>query len=87
MKKKTRKLGIKSKILLITNLILIGLVVLLGTNFYRHMETDMVSMGVEQARAAAKMAVQQIDADEIRELKENDEPLWHPADFSRPECA
>lgn len=73
MKKKTRKLGIKSKILLITNLILIGLVVLLGTNFYRHMETDMVSMGVEQARAAAKMAVQQIDADEIRELKENDE--------------
>lgn len=73
MKKRTRKLSIKAKILLGTNLILIVLCVSMGMNFYWNMKEDMVSMGVDQAKSAATMAVRQLDADALGNLQPGDE--------------
>lgn len=73
MKKKTRKLSIKTKILLGTDSILIVLCVLMGMNFYINMKEDMVLMGVDQAKSAATIAVRQLDADALGNLKPGDE--------------
>ncbi len=62
MKRRTRRLSIRLKILLSTSLLLICLFLLLGFSFYKSMEENMVSMGVEQAEVAAKVAVSRIDA-------------------------
>ncbi len=72
MKKRTRRLSIRVKILLCTSLLMIGLFLLLGVNFYKSMEENMVSMGIEQAEIAAKVAVGQIDAS-VADLKPGDE--------------
>ncbi len=61
MKRRTRSLSIRVKILLSTSLLLIFLFLLLGFSFYKNMEENMVSMGVEQAEVAAKVAVSRID--------------------------
>ena len=73
MRKKTRRMSIKAKILLLTNLIIIALFLLAGVNIYQRMEQDMVSMGIEQATAAARMAVGQIDGTEVGNLVPGDE--------------
>lgn len=73
MKKKTRKLSIKTKILLGTNFILIALCVLMGMNFYMNMKEDMVLMGVDQAKSAATIAVRQLDADTLGNIRPGDE--------------
>jgi len=72
MKKRTRRLSIRVKILLCTSLLMIGLFLLLGVSFYKSMEENMVSMGIEQAEIAAKVAVGQIDAS-VADLKPGDE--------------
>lgn len=72
MKKRTRRLSIRVKILLCTSLLMIGLFLLLGVSFYKSMEENMVSMGIEQAEIAAKVAVGQIDAS-VAGLKPGDE--------------
>ncbi len=72
MKKRTRRLSIRVKILLCTSLLMIGLFLLLGVSFYKSMEENMVSMGIEQAEIAAKVAVGQIDAS-VADLKLGDE--------------
>lgn len=72
MKKRTRKLSIKVKILLSTSLMMIGLFLVLGISFYISMEENMVSMGIEQAEVAAKVAVSQVDAS-IADLQAGDE--------------
>jgi len=51
---------------------MIGLFLLLGVSFYKSMEENMVSMGIEQAEIAAKVAVGQIDAS-VADLKPGDE--------------
>lgn len=73
MKRKTRKLSIKTKILLISSLLIIALILLLGISFYKGMEENMVRMGVEQAEIAAKMALKQIDGNKIAGLEPGDE--------------
>ncbi len=73
MRNRTRRLSIKIKILLGTILILMGLCLLLGVNFYLNMKQDMVALGVEQAKTAARVAVHQVDADILRNLKPGDE--------------
>lgn len=72
MKKRTRRLSIRVKILLCTSLLMIGLFLLLGVSFYKSMEENMVSMGIEQAEIAAKVAMGQIDAS-VADLKPGDE--------------
>ncbi len=71
-KKKTRRLSIKWKILCITSLMVILLVCLLGFNFFRQMEENLLEMGVEQAQIAAGIAVNEL-GDEIGDLKPGDE--------------
>lgn len=73
MKRKTRKLSIQTKILLVTGIITIALVLLLGINFFLRMQEDMIGMAVEQAEAAAKIASGQMDGDAIASLQAGDE--------------
>lgn len=72
MKRRTRRLSIKVKILVSTSLMMVGLCLLLGIRFYRSMEENMVNMGIEQAEVAAKVAVSRIDAS-VAELQPGDE--------------
>jgi len=73
MKGKTRKLSIKSKVLLITTIIIILLVLISGITFYINYYNDMISMGVSQAEVAAHMALNVIDGDVLASLNEGDE--------------
>lgn len=73
MKRKTRSLNIKSKILLIASLIIVLVVFLLGLIFYRQMNRSMLAMGMDQAEVAAKLAVNQADADALKTLGPGDE--------------
>lgn len=70
---KTRKLSIRIKILLITSFLMIAVVILLGVSFYSRMNKSMVQMGIEQAEAAAAMAIKQMNGAEIASLKEGAE--------------
>ncbi|MCD7825652.1 MAG: methyl-accepting chemotaxis protein [Clostridiaceae bacterium] len=73
MNRKTRKLSLKTKILLVTSGTIIALVVILGINFYDRIKTDMIQMGVEQAKSSANNAVGQIDQEKVSELRPGDE--------------
>ncbi len=73
MKNKTRALSIKSKILCTSSLIIVLLVFLLGFNFYRQMEKNMLAMGIEQAGVAADLAVNQLEPGAVGALAIGDE--------------
>lgn len=73
MKKKTRKLSIRFKLLLVTGAIMVGITLLLGISFYLQIEEDLVSMGIEQAEVAARVARKQVDGDLLVSLKPGDE--------------
>lgn len=68
MNHKTRGLSIKLKIMIIANILVICAISLLSVIFLRRLEDDMVYMGVEQARMAARMAVIQVNGDEVGHL-------------------
>lgn len=68
MKQKSRIMSIKVKILLPTSLIIIGICLVMGINSFRHMESTMVAMGVEQAEMAAEVAVRMIDGDMLKTI-------------------
>lgn len=70
---KTRGLSIKLKIMIVTNVLVICIISLLSYSFLKQMKADMVYMGVEQARIAARMAVVQIDGDALKQLNNGDE--------------
>ncbi|MGN0507119.1 MAG: methyl-accepting chemotaxis protein [Lachnospiraceae bacterium] len=73
MKKKTRGLSIRAKILLSMSAVILCLALLLGLNAYTRMEEELVAMGVEQAEIAAKLTAYQINGDVIGSLKPGDE--------------
>lgn len=73
MKRRTRRLSITIKVCLTTSIMMILLAVLLGVNSYMRTKDDMVSMGMEQAQVAAKVAAKQIDGTAIAKLKAGDE--------------
>lgn len=68
MKQKTRKLSIRTKILLTSGLLIFAICVVMGLAFYRTINNGMVSMGVEEAQMAAQVAVNMIDGDLVEEL-------------------
>lgn len=72
-KQKTRKMGIKYKILIPTVLIILFICVVLGANSYTEISNGMIEMGVEQAEQAAKIAVMAVDGDKIAGLEPGDE--------------
>lgn len=73
MKMEIRGLSIKLKIMIVTNVLVICTIGLLSYSFLRQMKADMVYMGVEQARIAARMAVLRIDGDALERLEIGDE--------------
>ncbi len=73
MKRKTRRLSIKVKILLSVSAVILCLVTLMGVSSYLRVQENMIDMGVEQAEIAARLTVAQIDGDSIKDLKPGDE--------------
>lgn len=73
MKRKTRRLSIKVKILLSVSAVILCLVVLMGASSYLRVQDNMIDMGVEQAEIAARLTVTQIDGESIKDLKPGDE--------------
>jgi len=73
MKQKTRKLGIRLKIMIPTVLVLIVACVFMGGSSYVQISNGMVEMGVEQAKMAADIAVTVVDGDLLENLQPGDE--------------
>ena len=69
MKQRTRKLSILVKILLPASLLIILICLALGMSAYQSINKGMVSMGVEQAKMAAQIAVDVVDADLVAALE------------------
>ena len=70
MKKgKTRKMGIKYKILIPTIAVILLTCTFLGLNSYIQIKNGMVGMGVEQAKMAAAIAAREVDGDAVADLK------------------
>ena len=57
MEEKTRKLSIKSKILIPAILLIVLICVVIGMAAYQGIHEGMVAMGVEEAQMAAKIAL------------------------------
>lgn len=73
MKQKTRKMGIKYKILIPTVLVILLVCTVLGTNSYNQINSGMVAMGVEQAEMSATVAAMAVDGDKVAALRPGDE--------------
>lgn len=67
-KKKVRRLSIMAKILLPANIVILAICVILGWTARRNINDGMVEMGVEEAKMAAKIAVNVVDGDVIAQL-------------------
>lgn len=73
MKTKTRRLSIRAKILLVTNVLVIAAICFMGYVFYMRMSESMIDMGVEQARIAARLTASQLDGDGLNQIKPGEE--------------
>ena len=73
MKTKTRRLSIRAKILLVTNVLVIAAICFMGYEFYMRMSETMIDMGVEQARIAARLTASQLDGDGLNQIKPGEE--------------
>lgn len=73
MKRKTRKLSIRTKILMPTTIIIIVLCAVMGINAYKQIEEAMIDVGIEDAKMAAKIAANITDGDIVADLKPGDE--------------
>ena len=72
-KQKTRKMGIKLKILIPTILVILVTCAALGLNSYTQISNGMVAMGVEQAEMASSIAALAVDGDKVATLAPGDE--------------
>lgn len=71
-KRKTRGIGIRTKILFPTSIAIILLCVIMGLNSYQRIKEGLVAMGVEEAQMAAVISTKVIDAGLIAELSAED---------------
>lgn len=67
-KRKTRGLGIRTKILFPTSVVIILLCVVMGMNSYLRTKEGLVAMGVEEAQMAATISTKAIDVDQLAAL-------------------
>ena len=65
---KTRKMGIRNKIVLPATALIIILCIVMGVNSYKHTENGLIAMGVEEARMAAVISTKVIDAGKLAGL-------------------
>ena len=63
-KVRTRKLGIKFKILIPVCVCVLVVCVVMGVNSYKHIQDGMVEMGVQEADMAADLTLRMLDGDE-----------------------
>ena len=73
MKQRSRKLSIRMKIILSVIGIMVIVFGFLGGTSIITMQTNLIEMGGEQAKVAAGLALNTIDADELMKLKPGDE--------------
>lgn len=66
--RKTRGIGIRTKILFPTSMAIILLCVVMGFNSYQRTKEGLIAMGVEEAQMAASISVKVIDADRVTGL-------------------
>ena len=64
-KRRTRGIGIRTKILFPTSMAIILLCVVMGVNSYQRTKEGLIEMGVEEAQMAAAISTKVIDADLI----------------------
>ena len=68
MKKRTRGLSIRSKILLPASIVIMALCVVMGVSAYMRTKDGLIAMGVEEAQMAAKISVKVIDGDALEKI-------------------
>ena len=73
MKKRTRKMSIRIKILVPVALMIIAVYLMLGISDYVNIKNGLVEMGVEQADMAANIAVTVTDGDLVAQIKAGSE--------------
>lgn len=73
MKRRTRRMSIRVKILLPATLLIILLCVIMGVSSYVRLKDGLIAMGVEEARMVAVVSVKAVDGEELAKLKEGDE--------------
>ncbi|MGN0483979.1 MAG: methyl-accepting chemotaxis protein [Lachnospiraceae bacterium] len=71
MKFKTRRMSLRTKVLIPAILLTILICVILGTAAYEGIHNGMVSMGIEEAQMAAKIAVSVTDGDLVEQIQPN----------------
>lgn len=67
-KRKTRGIGIRTKILLPVSAVIILLCAVMGVNSYQRIKEGLVEMGVEEAQMAAVISTKVIDADLVAQM-------------------
>lgn len=67
-KVRTRKLGIKFKILIPVCVCVLIVCVVMGINSYKHIKDGMVEMGVQEADMAADLTLRMLDGDEVEQI-------------------
>lgn len=67
-RKKTRKMGIRNKIILPTTALIVLLCLVMGVNSYKRTEDGLIAMGVEEARMAAVISTRVIDVEKLSVL-------------------
>lgn len=73
MKRKVRKISINLKILLTSGILIMLFTLILGIDFYRVMQKEMVKMGVEQAGIVVSSVAKGLDVDSMKDIKPGDE--------------
>lgn len=72
-KRKTRGIGIRTKILFPTSVMIILLCVIMGLNSYLRTKEGLIAMGVEEAQMAATISTKAIDVDQLAEISASGE--------------
>ncbi len=72
-KRKPRRMGIRTKILLPASILIVLLCVVLGVSAYVRLRDGLVAMGVEEARMAAVVSVKAVDGGQLETLTEGGE--------------
>lgn len=73
MRRRTRRMSIRAKILLPATFLIVLLCVVMGCSSYVRLKDGLVAMGVEEARMAAVVSAKVVDGEKVKELKPGDE--------------
>lgn len=68
IKRKTRGIGIRTKIVIPTSIVICLLCAVMGINSYQRTKEGLVDMGVEEAKMAAAISAKVINADQLAEM-------------------